>query len=78
VQTVSQQPDYSRLIGTVRFFATSQLNIHEGYSPSSSQNKQELPGFAGCLAIQPAALAIRALIHFSGTLIERVGTVGQN
>ena len=35
--------------GTAGFVAP-QSKIHEGYSPSSSQNRHDLPGFAGCLA----------------------------
>ena len=45
-----------------------QLQISLEYAPSSSQNREERPAFAGCLAIGPAALAIPCLIHFSDTL----------
>jgi len=34
-----------------------------------SQNRHELPGFAGCLAIHPAALAMPSPIYFQNTLL---------
>jgi hypothetical protein len=49
-------------------FVATQSKIHEGYSRSSSQNREEMPGFAGCLAIRPAALAIPFPIYFQNTL----------
>ena len=49
-------------------FLAPQSQIHAGYAPSSSQNREELPGFAGCLVRGPFLTKQQYPEFFNGLL----------